>query len=119
MKTCTISFISALLVFTQCQSDYFTSNDYQSVLKIDSHVHINSDKGFFEDQAIKDNFLLITLNVDHSDSANIRKQFDYAVSTVKKHPGRVFYGPTFLFDTVAWGTDAWSTKVITQLEQEY
>ena len=115
MKTRTIFFISALLLFSRCQSGYFTSEDYQSVLKIDSHVHINSDRGFFEDQAIKDNFLLITLNVDHSDSAAVQKQLGWALASVKKYPGRVFYAATFYFDTVGWGTDKWITKVIADL----
>lgn len=118
MKKKIAFYILATLTLTACQPGYYTNVDYPSVLKIDSHIHINSDDGVFEDQAATDNFILITLGVDHGDSANIRKQFDYAVSTVKKHPGRVFYGPTFLFDTAGWGTDAWSTRVISQLERE-
>ena len=114
---------NALLVFTAivfagCQSGYYSEEDYLSVLKVDSHIHINSDDGVFEDQAAEDNFVLITLNVDHSDSANIRKQFDYAVSTVKKHPGQGILRSTFLFDTTGWGTEAWSTKIISQLEKD-
>jgi predicted TIM-barrel fold metal-dependent hydrolase len=118
MKKRIAFYILATLTIAACQSGYYTKEDYPSVLKIDSHIHINSDDGVFENQAAADNFILITLGVDHGDSANIRKQFDYAVSTVKKHPGRVFYGPTFLFDTAGWDTAAWSTRVISQLEQE-
>ena len=61
---------------------------------------------------------MITLNVDHSDSANIRSQFDYAVKSAEKHPGRIFYGATFLFDTVGYGTDEWSNKKISQLGKD-
>lgn len=118
MKIKNVLLIFTAILFAGCQSGYYSEEDYLSVLKVDSHIHINSDDGVFEDQAAKDNFLLITLNVDHSDSANIRKQFNYAVSTVKKHPDRVFYGPTFLFDTTGWGTEAWSTKIISQLEKD-
>jgi hypothetical protein len=118
MKIRDLCFLLTILALSGCHSGYYSVEDYPSVLKIDSHVHINSDDGVFEDQAANDNFILITLSVDHSDSANIRKQFDFAVSTVKKHPGRVFYGPTFLFDTAGWGTDAWSTRVISKLEQD-
>jgi hypothetical protein len=87
-------------------------------LKIDSHIHINSDDGVFEEQAAADNFLLITLSVDHGDSANIRKQFNYAVLSAQKHPGKIFFGPTFLFDTAGWGTEEWSKKIISQLDQD-
>jgi predicted TIM-barrel fold metal-dependent hydrolase len=104
--------------FLSCQNRYYTEEDFGSVLKVDSHIHINSDDGIFEDQAAKDNFILITLGVDHSDSANVRMQFDFAVSSARKHNGKVFFGPTFFFDTAGWGTKEWSEKVITQLDKD-
>jgi hypothetical protein len=116
MKIRSIILLTASLVFSGCQSNYYTLKDYQSVLKIDTHAHINSDKGFFEAQATKDNFVLITLNVDHSDSVIIRKQLELFLISAKKYPGRVFYGATFYFDTAGWGKDSWSKKVISQLE---
>jgi len=105
-------------VFTGCSSNYYTMDDFQSASKIDSHIHIGSDDGVFEEQAADDNFILITLNVDHSDSANLRRQFNLASLSAQKYPGKVFFGPSFLFDTTAWGTDEWSSKVISQLEQD-
>jgi len=111
-------FILLILFFVSCQSRYYTRDDFPVVLKIDSHIHINSDDGAFEEQASKDNFILITLNVDHSDSANIRSQYDFAVNSATKYPGRVFYGPTFFFDTAGWGTNAWHNKIISGLEKD-
>ena len=58
------------------------------------------------------------MNVDHSDSASIRSQFKYAVNSVNKNQGKVFFGPTFLFDTAGWGTEGWSRKVISQLDKD-
>jgi hypothetical protein len=118
MKTNISFLIYVTLVLAGCQNKFFTEEDFKSVLKIDSHIHINSNDGAFEDQAANDNFLLITFNVDHSDSANIRKQMENALISVQKNPGRVFYGPTFLFDTAGWGTEAWNKKVISQLEKD-
>ena len=115
MKTLYACFITALVVFTGCQTNYYTSEDYKSVLKIDSHVHIGSDKGFFEDQAIKDNFKLLTINVDHSDSTAVDNQYNLAMSSIKKYPGNVFYAATFYFDTTTWGTELWSRKAIDHL----
>ena len=106
------------LVLSGCQARYFTKDDYPSVLKIDAHVHLNSDKGYFEDQANKDNFLLITLGVDHSDSVSVRQQLEYALLSVKKYPKKVFYGATFYFDTLGWGTEKWSKMVIAHLEND-
>jgi hypothetical protein len=117
MKIRNFYFALIILALAGCQSGYYTEKDYQSVVKIDSHVHLNSDKGFFENQAIKDNFILITLDVDHGDSAGIKRQLDYALLSTKKYPGKVFYGATFYFDTIGWGTPDWSKKVISQLEK--
>jgi predicted TIM-barrel fold metal-dependent hydrolase len=116
LKTLVV-FILPFILFG-CGNRYYSEQDFASVLKIDSHIHIGSDDGVFEDQAAKDNFLLITLNVDHSDSANIRKQMDNALISVQKYPGKVFYGPTFLFDTAGWGTDGWTEKIIAQLDKD-
>jgi len=118
MKTRNLFSLFVAVALAGCQSNYYTEADYHSVLKIDSHIHINSDDGVFEDQAAADNFLLITLNVDHGDSANIRNQYDYAALSARTHPGKVFFGPTFLFDTAGWGTDNWNKKIIAQLEKD-
>jgi predicted TIM-barrel fold metal-dependent hydrolase len=106
------------LILSGCKNYFYTEKDFALVPKIDSHIHINSDDGVFEDQAAADNFILITLNVDHSDSANVRRQFDLAVKTVRKHPGKIFFGPTFFFDTAGWGTEEWSRKIISQLDKD-
>lgn len=118
MKIYHLISLATLLALCNCQGNYYSIEDFSSVLKIDSHIHINNDDGVFEDQAAKDNFLLISLNVDHGDSANIRSQYNYAVSSVKGFPGRVFFGTTFLFDTAGWGSEAWSRKIINQLEKD-
>ena len=96
MKARIACFISLILILAGCRNDYYTSEDYQTFLKIDSHVHINSDRGCFEGKAIKDNFSLITLNTDHSDSASVRQQLDYALISTKKYPGRIFFNGNLL-----------------------
>jgi predicted TIM-barrel fold metal-dependent hydrolase len=107
-----------MLALISCRNKYYDTDDFSSVKKIDSHIHIGSDDGVFEDQAAADNFILVTLNVDHGDSANMIRQYNLAVKSAKNHPGRVFFGPTFLFDTTGWGTEQWSKKVISQLDNE-
>jgi len=110
-------FVTTLLI-SGCQSRYYTMDDFGSVLKIDSHVHIRSADSSFEKQAEDDNFLLITLNVDHGDSADIRIQQDFAALSAERFPGRVFFGPTFFFDTAGWGAEEWSRRVTDQLEKD-
>jgi predicted TIM-barrel fold metal-dependent hydrolase len=118
MKLNLIPVTVCILVLFGCRNTYYSEKDFLSVPKIDSHIHINSSDGAFEDQAAADNFILITLNVDHSDSANIVKQYENALQSVKNHPGKIFFGPTFLFDTAGWGTEEWSKRAIAQLDRE-
>lgn len=117
MKTQAYYFLFFSLLIAGCQSNYFSLNDYLSVPKIDSHIHIDGEKGYFEEQAIKDNFILLTLNVDHSDSVSIDQQLKAALNSTGKYGGNVFYGAAFYFDTTFWGTGDWSRKVIAHLEK--
>ena len=104
------------LLMVACQSNYYSLNDYNSVPKIDSHVHIDGDKSYFEEQAVKDNFILLTLMVDHSDSLAVNKQLMAAINSKMKFPGKVFYAAAFYFDTTSWGTEAWSRNAIKHLD---
>ncbi len=111
------SFVFILPLFCGCTNSYYNINDYQSVLKIDSHAHIDAGKGVLEQQALKDNFILLTINVDVSDSATIANQLKLALDAVKKYPRNVFYAATFYFDTTGFGTENWRKKIISQLER--
>jgi len=117
MKTTIFFSILITMLLASCRNNFYTEADYSKVLKIDAHMHLNSEKTFFEDQAIKDKFKLITLNVDHSDSAAVNEQLKNALSAKQKFPKDVFYGATFYFDTTGWDSDSWSKMVINQLEK--
>lgn len=107
MKIRSLFFLFLASCLVSCGDKYYTINDFSSILKVDSHVHINSNDGAFEDIAAADSFLLITLGVDHGDSANMANQLEYAVNSVEKHPGKVFYGSSFVFDTAGFGSMEW------------
>jgi predicted TIM-barrel fold metal-dependent hydrolase len=106
-----------LIAFTGCRKSYYTMDDFTSVPKFDAHVHIENDNGFFEKQAEKDNFRLLTLNVDYADSVAVEQQLQWALHSARQFPGRVFYGATFWFDTTGWGTPGWSKKTIASLQR--
>jgi len=109
--------ILLVLIFSSCKNRFYSEADFRKVLKVDTHVHIDSDRGYFEDQAAEDNFALLTINVDHSNQAELDAQLVIARATAKKHPGRVFYEPSFYFDTTGWGSDQWSSRVIAYLDK--
>jgi predicted TIM-barrel fold metal-dependent hydrolase len=110
-------FLPFLLLLISCKTKFYTEADFVSVPKIDVHAHLNSENNFFEEQAIKDNFRLLTINVDHSDSAAVKEQLRYSLMALRSFPGKVFYSATFFFDTTGWIDDNWSDKVIEQLKE--
>jgi len=116
MKYTIIPLLIVTLALNGCMDKYYSEDDFASVRKIDSHIHINSDKGHFEEIARTDNFVLVTLNVDHGDTLNLADQLRFATLSARRNRGMVFYGPTFYFDTAGWGTNSWSQKIISYLD---
>lgn len=106
-----------LTLLTGCRNNYYDTDDYLSVAKVDAHMHLTTDRTIFEEQAVKENFRLITINVDHGDSAEVKEQLKDAIAATRKFPGRIFYAATFHFDTTGWEKDDWSNKVISQLQE--
>jgi predicted TIM-barrel fold metal-dependent hydrolase len=118
--SCKVYFpLIALLLVSGCKKSFYNTDDFKSVPKIDSHVHVVSSDGVFEEQAAADNFILITLNVDSGDSAYVDIQQKFSAESAKKHPGKVFFGTTFYFDTAGWGTETWSRKIISGLDKYF
>jgi hypothetical protein len=113
-------FLPVLLIvaLSGCRDKFYTEADFASVKKIDAHVHIRSGDGTFEAIASDDNFILISPNVDHGDSADLRIQQEFASASAEKYSGRVFFEPSFFFDTTGWGTEIWSKRIIAQLDKD-
>ncbi len=51
MRLKTVLLLAMTTMIYGCQERYYTEEDFSSVLKIDSHIHIHSDDGVFEGQA--------------------------------------------------------------------
>ena len=117
MKTSWFPILIFSVAVSGCGSNYYTMEDFPKVPKIDTHVHLNSEKTFYEDQALKDKFKLITINVDHSDSASVKEQLKFSLFIKQKFPDDVFYSATFHFDTTGWDAESWSNKTIEQIEK--
>lgn len=117
MKKTQYFFIMTAIILTSCRQDFYKAEDFGIVPKIDAHIHVDADDGAIENLAASDNFRLITLMVDHSDSAAVKEQFTHAIQSVKKFPGRIFYGAAFWFDTTGFRTPGWSDRIISQLKE--
>jgi hypothetical protein len=53
---------------------YYSLSDFQRVEKIDAHVHVHGPAVAFMAQAIRDNFRILTINVDYPDFPPVPEQ---------------------------------------------
>ncbi|MCJ7467289.1 MAG: amidohydrolase [Maribacter sp.] len=75
---------------------FYTDQDFKKVDKIDAHVHIETDTPDFIQQAIADNFQLLTINWDDpNESGDMIAQQRFALEQIKAFPGQVAYATTF------------------------
>ncbi len=112
-----IILLSIWVVFSGCGKDYFTMNDFVSVRKIDAHVHINSENPAFIEQAIEDNFRLLTLNVDYPDFPPFEDQLKIAAGHLNSYPGHVAFASTFKME--GWDETGWQERTIRHLDSTF
>jgi len=97
------------------KAEFYTLADFDSVEKIDTHVHINVDDSTFIAQAKKDNLRLLTINVNAG--VPIEEQRAVALKLVKEFPDRVHFATTFNLKN--WGTEKWLPQTIAYLKQSF
>jgi len=96
---------------------YYSINDFVTVLKYDTHVHLNVDDTTFIKQAKADNFRLLTVNVNPAYYPPIEEQRSIAIRLVKAYPNRVAYATTFSLDN--WDSDEWQQKQLSYLKESF
>lgn len=75
---------------------YYSADDFNKVRKIDAHIHIYTDKTAFIQQALKDNFRLLTISADDpGDSVGITQKDKWAFDHCRAFPETVKYITTF------------------------
>ncbi len=93
---------------------YYTRADFPRVAKIDAHVHVHGAADRFMAQAIRDNFRILTINVDDPDYPPVSEQQRAAVSLRQRYPGRVAFAATF--SVAGFGKPGWADAAIGQIE---
>jgi hypothetical protein len=97
------------------RSEFYTVADFDSVEKYDTHVHINILDSTFINQAKKDNFRLLTVNVNSG--MTVEEQRAVALKLVKEFPDRLHFATTFDLDN--WGTQKWLPQTIAYLRESF
>ncbi|MDO8994132.1 amidohydrolase family protein [Daejeonella sp.] len=96
--------------------EYYTAEDFQSVRKIDAHMHIqNYADTVFIEQAEEDNFRFLNLNVFKSGGKPIEEQQKFSAEMVQAFPGRNAWVTTFSLDN--FNNKGWQEEVIGYIKQ--
>jgi len=110
-----------LLVQQGCHSNdsnkYYTLDDFSKVKKIDVHAHqLNTRAGFVE-QAVADNFILISLNTEVPDEAPIDIQQSYVLKLRHNFPNDIFC--VTAFETITINQPGWSDRQLAYLKKSF
>jgi predicted TIM-barrel fold metal-dependent hydrolase len=91
---------------------YCTEINFGKMKKIDIHCHIETERLAFMEQALADNFRILTINTDAG--FPIEEQQRLALIQRNAFPGNIAYLATFSMKN--WADDNWQDKTIAWLE---
>lgn len=104
-----------MLLLNSCQKsvEYYSNSDFDSVKKIDVHLHINTDDARYLEFAAQHNFRILSPNVDAG--VPIEKQLGIAAVHRKNHPDKFAFLGAFYVDS--FGTAGFVDGVIQQIDK--
>ncbi|GAB4362920.1 MAG: hypothetical protein Kow0042_00340 [Calditrichia bacterium] len=117
MKYAYLFILAWLLLLLGCAEQHYRMADFAAVEKIDAHVHVNSPDPAFLDQAIEDNFKLLSINVDYPDFPPLEKQLEIAVKHLNDHPDRFAFASSFRMQ--GWDEPGWAERTIRHLDSTF
>lgn len=97
------------------QSAYYTADDFDTVEKFDSHVHINTYDSTYLKQAEKDNLRFLDIVDDRPFGITMEEQQKIALRHLENFPDRMAFAATFSVDN--WGSEQWEEETIAHLKQ--
>tara|TARA_R110002049_G_scaffold28018_5_gene96674 strand:- start:29187 stop:30275 length:1089 start_codon:yes stop_codon:yes gene_type:complete len=107
-----------VIVLISCSDDpaYYNLDDFNKVDKIDTHIHVSTNRDVFVEQARKDKFKLLNIVVDLSKGREyVESQYAYRLNQKKRHP-RDFEIAT-AFSINEWDDPNWLDITLAWLEK--
>lgn len=107
--------ITSLILSSSCQKtmEYYSNNDFDSVKKIDVHLHIETPSPRYVEFAAMHNFRIISPNVDAG--TPIEEQLGVASAHRRNYPDNFAFLGTFSVDS--FGTPNFAQNVISQIDR--
>ncbi len=103
--------------YSNKQKEFCTEADFQKMDKIDIHCHINTHRFAFMEQAVADNFRILSINTDAPLGVTIQEQQEAALFQINKFPHHLAYLTTFSLK--GWDENDWQEKTIEYLKQSF
>ena len=97
--------------------DYYSLRDFSRIKKIDVHAHSMTSNPEFVQQAIKDNFILISINVEVPDLPPVDTQQYYILQLRHHFPKDIYCVSTF--ETASINEPGWSDRQIARLKRSF
>lgn len=119
MQKITLFLLCIFSMLWSCtESPYYTMDDFSTVRKADTHVHIRNKQGAFVEQAKADNFQVVNILVDGGGTwAGIYEQFEYAKYQQNTHPKTVKMISAFSVED--FHEPGWSDKAAAWVQQTF
>ena len=96
--------------------EFYGMEDFQTVKKIDAHVHLWKDfDTLFMDQAFDDNFSLVNVSVYSSPNRTVESQDDFSIKLTEKYPADLAFISTFSLE--GFNEADWTAKTVDYLQQ--
>lgn len=101
---------------TSCTDSTYSTEDFDSVRKIDTHIHLNTDQTAFIEQAAADNLQFLDIVDDRPFGISMKDQEIIANKQIKAFPQRVNYAATF--ETRDFDHAGWQAAAIDHIKEE-
>lgn len=107
-----------LIIFFSCTENtkYYSLSDFEKVDKIDVHIHVDTNRDAFVEQAKRDNFRLLNIVVDVSKGIEwIEEQYDYCLDQKTRHPKEFEFATSFSMEK--WDDPDWIKNTLDWLNK--
>ena len=118
MKINTTAFLILVhFLIISCSTDYYTEEDFHSVKKFDTHIHIRTTSDAFSDQASADLFQMVNVSVDAPGNPPLQEQETFSIHQITAHPKQIRYITAFSMGK--WDSAKWVEETIKQLQESF
>ena len=108
-------FLIIFMLFSCTESDFYKTEDFTKLEKIDAHFHIYTDANVSMEQMQKDNFKALSINTFSGGCERVVDAHQWLTALHEQHPKHLEYTATFCLD--GWDEPGWVENTIDWIDQ--